>query len=373
MMRLESWYKQEKELLGDECSIFFDRATTTQVRPEVNVETNAVMAADYRNDPTLAAAFYECLPMPTESAYYEFSEKIDEAVNPDRIPAADFEKTIISRSKDAKTIEYVSGVISNIRREPGCTYFLAGDGGLKGDSFALAVFHTDTTEDAIPYICERCGMQNPIMLTYALYGQEREHTPAPPNTHCGLCQREPDAFMGLVGWWVRAGGSEQDIMIGGAALRIPHVYEDLLIEFEPERRTATNSVAKVVDFPGVQEVCRELITKLGIAQARFDPWNAASIVQGLLSATGSDVDEISFSQPEQYRRARLVKAMLYSNMITLLPNDKRDREWKHLQRRGQKIDHPQQPGESKDLYDAEAIAIWLAATHKFGAIELGWL
>jgi hypothetical protein len=372
MMRLEAWYKQEKELMGEQCSIFFDRATTTQVRPEVNIETNVVMQADYRNDPTLAAAYYECLPMPTDCAFFEFSDKIEEAVEPSRTPIAIFEPLVISRPKDNTMIEYVSGQISNIRRERGCTYYLAGDGGLKGDSFALAVFHTDDTQDALPYICERCAAQTPELLNYANYGQEREHTRPQLGTRCGICGREPNTPTGLLGWWVKAGRQDQELLIGGAALRIPHVYEDLLIEFEPHRRTPT-SAAKPVDFPGVQEICRELIVHLNITQARFDPWNAASIVQGLQSSTGRDVEEISFAQPEQYRRARLVKAMLYSNMITLLPNAKRDKEWKQLQRKGQKIDHPQQPGASKDLYDAEAVAIWLAATSKCANIELGWL
>ena len=79
---------------------------------------------------------------------------------------------------------------------------------------------------------------------------------------------------------------------------------------------------------------------------------------------------IPFSAPEQFKRARLVKRLLYSNLLTLLPNEKRDSEWRRLQRHGERIDHPSGPGESKDLFDAEAVAIYLAAVWKCGTMEV---
>ena len=91
---------------------------------------------------------------------------------------------------------------------------------------------------------------------------------------------------------------------------------------------------------------------------------------------GVDADKILFSDPEQYRRARVVKTLLNHHALALLPKEvdpckRRDRECRQSQRQGKgtvnKIDHP--PGGSKDPYDAEAIAIWLPANHACANIE----
>ena len=164
------------------------------------------------------------------------------------------------------------------------------------------------------------------------------------------------------------GGDKKDISINGRSLNIPHVYEDLLVEIKPFRATRATESNKPVDYISVQQFCDSLIRSLSISRSRFDPWNSASIVQGLQASTGTDVQEIGYGQAEQFKRARIVKAMTYSNLITLLPNTKRDTEWKRLMLKGSKIDHP--TNGSKDLWDSETVAIWLAATSQCQELEL---
>jgi hypothetical protein len=118
-----------------------------------------------------------------------------------------------------------------------------------------------------------------------------------------------------------------------------------------------------VDFLSLDTACLSLLSHLRVRVAGFDPWQTTLFTQKYQSE-GYDVREMSMSITEQFRRAWLWKQLLYQQGITKLPNETGDREEKNLQRKGatNRIDHPEKPGHSKDIYDARSIAAWLAAT-----------
>jgi hypothetical protein len=46
------------------------------------------------------------------------------------------------------------------------------------------------------------------------------------------------------------------------------------------------------------------------------------------------------------------------------------RRKKKLERKGTRVDHPKRG--SKDIWDAEMMALWLAATYYESALEISW-
>lgn len=369
---------------GTQAGYYADLAATWEVRPSVS-RNDPNIREDYEHDPAEAAARYECIPMETIDAFIDMPEKIDASVEQEAQPVAyvtvdDYQTTRSNGHEDF----YVRAMIADIRPTPGYEYFLGGDAGQKRDAYALSVWHTDMQADGFGWICPRCASAAPGMLSVARYErqgpQAREAIKAGQYITCGSCfitsaQYNGSYSIGSVsvsGWWKKIGKDESAIHDAeGRAYNVGHIYEDLLVQVKPVRKGNHSSVNRSVYFPAIQTLCRELIEKLPIAQARFDPYQTAEITQGLREATGGDIDEISFSSPEQYKRAKLAKMMLYAGLLHFLPNAVRDREWKRLQRvNGNKIDHPEGHSESKDLYDAESVCIWLAVNRKVGSLEL---
>ena len=380
LMRLLERAKKEPSFHWDLAASWDVNLLISRASPDIQ--------AEYDHDPTYAAALFECRPMATSDAFFEFAERIDDAVAAGREPLCYVTTEHLDvPGENGKIGHFVMAVAGNIVPTPGHVYFLGGDGGVKGDAFALAVFHTDEATDALAYICPRCGTsENRAFASYTCQ-PPMTRVPHDPDIYCGVCAITSEEFfqisfagggiMRLDGWWVRsdvgrAGGVKIDDG-RGRSYDLPHITEDLLIQIKPIKATRPGEVNRLVNLPSTQELCRRLIEGLGIQKARFDPWQTNQLTQGLFESTGRDVGEISFGGPEQYRRARLVKAMLYAGNITLLPNTLRDREWKQLQRIGTgKVNHPE-PNGSKDLYDAESVAIWCAATSQCSGLEATWI
>jgi hypothetical protein len=375
--------KRMKEL-GPNTSVIADKAATWDVNTETKRDSATVLE-QYEKDPAHARAMYECMPMKTEEAFFDMPDRITAAVDDSRSPIALVKEEYVEFKKnDGSTSYFISASISNIVRKPGHAYYLGGDAGKDGDAFALSVFHVDTNDGAFEWICPRCALQNPTLRSYGDYSLQGDvRIPVDQNIRCGSCAGTPQDYAGgwtsgvvsVRDWWRRSDRAESALITPGGEVRksfnVPHVYEDLLVRIKPVRKVRSHDVERPVYFPGVQDLCYELMVGLGIAVARFDPWQTATITQGLMSRTGGDVAEISFSQPEQYKRGRLVKYMLYADLITLLPSPIRDKEYAQLQsKNGSKLDHP--PGGSKDCYDAESVAIWTAVSSHCNDINLFW-
>ncbi len=220
-----------------------------------------------------------------------------------------------------------------------------------------------------------------------------------------IASRTPNTLTSWVSRWWRAGvpgginaapsgiGAQGDmgsISVNGKTIVVPRVREELIVTWSPKRRTRPGEKNVAVDLVNVEDVLRELIEKLYIRKAMFDPYQMAAIAQRLNGHHNCVVDTISFSQEAQYSRGRAVKALLYSNVLELLPHAAvqdgswsydfaasewghngeaiRDREWRKLQRKGKRLDHP--PQGSKDIWDAESVAIFTAITDWVGDISI---
>ncbi len=380
LVKLLKRAQNECRLKGKLATFYWEIKSTFKVNPRVKRSDPGVQS-DYDNDPAGAAAMYECIPREGEQVFFEFPEKIDQAVEPDRQPCAVLREHLTNATlRDGSVMEYVGALVERIDRRGGATYFLSGDGGLSGDEFALCVMHIDESSDAAPWLCRTCS-QIPQVLHAANYRQltHDEGVRLDMEVRCGICGRYPfeiDPLYGKRGWWQKQSGETREVTINGRPFHLPHLYEDLIYSFKPHRAGQQGHEAnRPVDFACVQEVVRQIAVALNVVRMRFDPWNTAQMVQGLLASTGIDTDTISFSNPEQLKRGLVSKALLHRNMLTLLPDPdegvdriSRDDQWKQLQRIGGKLDHPQ--GGKKDKYDVEAICIWQAATYADKSLEI---
>src|SRR6185437_4250813 len=195
---------------------YADLAATWEVNPKFDRNADEVLEM-YRHRPREAAARYECRPSSVLAAFFDFPEKIKAAVDPTRPPCAHVAYTLVERvTQDGKTLPYESVMVSEVVYVPGRVYFLGGDAGKTEDSYTLAVFSVDETDDAPDWWCPNCG-QNEVLRQAANYTQIRDKTiqttllpnGVPDVVRCGLCGTTPVEFhpgLGIIGWWRRGGG-----------------------------------------------------------------------------------------------------------------------------------------------------------------------
>ena len=371
-------------------TFYADLAPTWEVNPRFNRNAPEV-ESDYQANPSHARALYECIPQATLDGFFEFPERVELATDPLSEPCAVVTEEPFEAKNGESILRFVTVKMHGFTRTPGHTYFMGGDAGVKNDAYALAIFHTEDGLEAPPYLCKNCIADDPEPLRYGRYIQQPINTVIPFDERitCPFCFRDPieaytqaehtssNTTVRIDGWWVRSdlhrdGQGPVAHVVNGASVALPHVYEDLIVRVKPFHATRQGEVNRVVYLPGIQQLAIDLTKALGIRSARFDPHAAQQLVQTLQSGSECDAGEISFSNTEQLRRGRLVKAMLYAGKITLLPNKGRDREWKRLQLVGAgKIDHPE--GGEKDVWDAESVAIWQAATSSNSQLAISFI
>ena len=369
-----------------------DRATTPDLRPNFSMDSPEIVE-EVQNDPRGARAMYLCEPMSVGDAWIEFPEKIEEANDPTLVPVAYTSESTVKRFVLAKQkeVEYVSVILDSCNPIPGYQYFISIDAAESGDAYAVNVMHTDATNDAAEWLCPSCGY-DPATRKFARYekllsnrilaplkpGQtygsmaelEKSYLPALNDikVRCGVCGLTPaqvNLIAGAKDWYQKIGGGTSDkISHNGREFPLPHVYEDLLIQIQPHRATRHNEADLVVDLPAMEALVLALLQTIQPVMLRCDKHELATMVQRLANETGMDVGEAPFSNPEQFRRARLFKAMLYAGLLSFIPHAVATREIRRLQRAGpNRVDHPEGAGESKDCYDARALNVWYAATY----------
>lgn len=330
---------------------------------------------------------HNCLPQPVISAFFEYPEKIEEASKHDYPAVAEVEEVIIDREDMNGNVQsYVGGIFiedpftnQHIRREPGRNYFLGADAGLMGDAFAIAIVSIDSTLDAPEWVCPICGQEEALInaapyLRLASPDVIKDMGALDKMPVCGICLAPSIEFnpvQPLLGWFRRQASATRQVDIGGRIVHIPPVREEFLCRFSPKKAMRQGERNIPIDFASMSEICRQLILALDIQKTWIDPWQGASLIQDLRAETGRAVEAAPFSNTEQFKRARLVKSLLYGGALTLQPHPTRDREWRRLQRTGTRVDHPKDITSSKDMYDAEALAIWLAVVSVRGFIDLG--
>lgn len=368
VLRAEKRFLQsnaERAAKGLPPMFYVDKAGTAEIRPDFSLSDPEIQE-EYANDPDSAAAMFECRPMAAEFAFFKIeADDLSEWADDDRPAICEVIETQPQHpSLDGTMRDYVCVEIENIERQPGATYFLTIDGGVTGDAYALCVGHIDTSNEAAEWICPFCA--SPEVLAAAQYRKlpmpETETLDNP--TSCGICGQMPiiiTPVMGNRGWYKREGGEGKAMVLNGKVFNLPHWYEDLLIDVQPQKSTALSRKRKEVFLPGMHAQTQKLITGLSVLQARTDPWQTIEMIQAIHSETGVDIDKMTFGQPDQLKRALLCKFYLNNHMMSLRSHPKRDKEWRQIQRKGGRIDHP--AGGGKDAYDVEAMNIFCGATY----------
>jgi hypothetical protein len=364
---------------------------------------DAIMAQVHRDDPDLFWSTYGTQPPSVEGAFISQPEKITEAMRAGHLamlaPAAKVEQSVTIHRAGEVEHRYVALNLYDILLRPGVTYFLGGDAGTYQDSFTLCLSHAINPEEG-GYCCGRCfGYPN---RRYAKHYQPRKPPAAgavvegapwqPGDWRCDFCGetpvRERDKFWGVataqgqttVEALVRKvdedGDPEYETDSEGKPIYVTRqrlvIVQDLLLEWRPDKR---NKLA--VDYGNVRDVIKSLFDAAEavgatIGGARFDQWQAESIVQEIRS-WGVACESKVLTNPEQMAMYRSYKTLLNNNLLWLQPEVKaypqhtRARnQLKELQLiNGRKIDHPSQsayggPGQ-KDLTDAEALSFFQAS------------
>ena len=386
LMRMKE--RVETALRAGDKQFFFDLASVFEVRPEVKRD-HPIIAEEYRFNPRGARCKYECIAGSALDAWIDFPEKIYAANDPSLPFACEWDEVVTT---NASGDEMIGALLSSIERKPGCEYFLGGDGAVSADSFTLAVWHVETSVQSAGWICRDCGGDGlesdwEYQKSVRMGAQYRrmpmtETVEYGPSVHCGICGVSPlrygpvGMYAQVPGWW-RNEIREQtaDVKVGIESFSIPLIVEDALIEFKPKQAILHGEKNKPVDYVtecGVAEVTLLLMRELSIREAAFDPSHAVGIVQSL-RRQGLNANTILFTTRPQYDRARLAKVLLYAGALKMLspeaaPNDRmketlitRNMEWKQIQQEKRKIQHPD--GGRKDCWDAETVAIHLAASY----------
>lgn len=472
LMKIRKQALEDMEANGPQATMFTDLAASWVVRPNIDMNSK-VIRNDYKTDPRGARARYECEPMPAVDTFFEYDDKVRQALNPNAVPVATWREAMGEVRTRHGIVPCVRVELGEIRPEPGRTYFLGGDGGITGDAFAVAIFSVPTRgweeslrmaqpvqvesskkveyggQDAarinpfyngpqamqtepIHWMCGNCADQYPNLLSSRPYerqpeGSRWEAVASSDIPLCAVCasrasvaNRKPDSVTFATSYWWRAGRptglnapvyeappmriadtsvdeeeapDSAQVMLGGHDVTIPRVREELVLTWSPRQRLRRGDTIATVDLVNVEEVITTLITRLNIKRAGFDPYQMESMAQRIQGHNGCLVETVPFTQEGQYTRGRTVKALLYSHLIDLLPcrmpvsgdgwsydfmthtygftgDARRDIEWLRLQRKGKKLDHP--VGGSKDIYDAESVAISMAINDWMGNVEIHW-
>ena len=355
---------------------YVDLAGTQDVRPNFDI-MDATIQEEFEEDPDAANAMYRCQLMAAVNTFFKNAAMTLECSDDSRPHCARVsEPEIISADAwnaakgEMESKKYVMAELESIEPMPGCQYFLTVDGGLSGDAYVICVGHTDASGDAALWLCGECGSIPEVRMGGHYEQLLRAVSIGDGSCWCGICYRTPfqvSPLFGNQGWWKRQEQQAQGIQIAGQTFTLPHVYEDLIIEVKGQRPNRMARDYVEVGFPQLQELILGLMSGLSVVRARVDPWQLVQMVQTLQQA-GYDAEALPFSNTAQLLRARLAKIYLSNYLLTLRPNERRDKEWRQLQRKGSSVDHPE--GGSKDIYDTEAMLIYAAATHHCQGLDV---
>lgn len=360
MMRLRERAKKSPNLF------FWDEAPTHEVRPDFSLDDPQVKE-EFVNDYADASAKYLCKPQATNSPFFENADIMNTLMRPATASCADW-RTVeeeVEAEDDGTRHKMVRLYIDEVRKEAGRRYYMAIDAGRKQDSFAIAIWSIGEGGKGYSWLCDQCWREASSELEandYEEFGRDWiESEDKGDSPLCGFCAETPvKRGIGYVTarWRKLKEVGFKRVPVDGAEQTLPYLREEALIEVQPRRKTQVGDWSAEVDFVFAQEALTKLATALDVRAIGADVHQMVTIIQRLRNNAGKRVKEMSFSNPEQVKRAKLCKVVLNRALASWLPNEKRDREWRRLQWQGGSVDHER--GGSKDLYDAEAMAIWLA-------------
>lgn len=374
VMRLEK-LALEQIATGEPPLYYVDRAATHEIKPNFDIN-DPMIQEEFRVNPQLASAQYLCLPMAGESVFFKNADKIMEAIDPHRVPICVTEQFTVNVEMNDGSVVKREGIrlVSEITHTKGHTHFVGVDGGKSGDSYAISVFHIDEVTEAVEWFCPVHGTEE--LRSFATYERIEKAYPMAEAPRCGFCYNTPmqvNPHMGIVGWWRRLGvGGEIVMEERGEKYSLPLLYEDFLAEIVPFSGAGKGVKNRDADYTSVQTLLEAFCDHLNVKVLAMDPWNTTQMGQGIQARKGVMCVESKQHNPEQYKRARLLKWYLSNNAIHLLPGfPVRTTEWRRLQDLGNKVDHPKNG--RKDYFDSESNATWQAAIFRCGQLEAGFI
>jgi hypothetical protein len=338
--------RPELGIYGDGPAMTWEVNERTRKEPRVkirDIEVPASLAQDFEEDFEEALGKYCCQPPKAREAFFRYPHHLWDAVK-DRAPAIEWEPTIIPREQGDGTIRNLRGVRITETRDlpPGTKLYMHGDPGLSNDSFALAIGY------AVPAT---------IMVTLPA----AEVLDAPMLKVRGLKPEDP------IDW-------ERDVV---------KTVIVAVIVWRPDPRTGLQ-----VDLQNVEDTIFELRRtyptighwpkkRRGETKRRptvtFDHWNSAQTIQRMQSKRVNAADE-AWSRDFQVGIYRNARTSFYQGLVDLPSTPSVTSKdvgspgaLYELERvqfiDGQKIDHPDGSGASKDIGDALVRVIQHACEH----------
>lgn len=360
----------------------FDQAASWEVNPNI-YRDDPTIQAHYRNNPTEAAAMYEGIAPPVVGGFFENYELIAGSQG-DHAPLVVWreqrpDEWVVRQMTDME-VPSMAAVIESVRREPGREYFIGLDGGEKTDAFVASIWSRESPEDLGPEVlCPRCRREWEVPgVDYRPLPESEARTARCPMCYLSvydIIDVNTPPRIAVANWVTRAPRSEdgeQLVIVNGSRVSLPALREDGLIVVKPLKKDRSSYPQGVtVNFPAMEEVLAQIMLHLKPRYTRMDPWQTVQMRQSLYDRTSLDVGGISFSMPEQVHRATLVKILLYNNCLRMLGGTVAQKEWETLIRKNNRLDHPENG--SKDAFDAQSIAIYLAMCASFNTFDLHFL
>lgn len=280
------------------------RGASWEVNPNIKRED---LEMEYKNDPEGSRTKFECIPPLNRGGFFQYPERIDECVKPNKgNPVALEEKiltTVLDNGEERHFIGYDLQVFENtLELDTSRTYYLGMDGGIEKDMFTLSLFHAEVVYE--------------------------------------------------------------EVIEGGEVVEKARnkPVEDLLVKFKPDSRNKIPvSVQNVIDM--VEIICRRVFVK----KALSDKFNSGAMIQ-TLQMMGVEAEDKVFSNPFQLAIYTQFKNLAYAGYLELLDTDdinnkKIDNPNDNLKNilliNGNKIDH--EKDREKDTCDARCTAVYLCA------------
>lgn len=278
--------------------------------------TDPQYAQAFKDDPIDANRRYNCIvPKNVMGFFQPWIEKIKECANPNRANRANYHLTTVTRTikkfgQDAEAdftiIDMDSLEIMGDDKER--VMFI--DPGKNGDAFAIA-----------------CGFPTPLSDVGIVEQLDRD------------LERESAEYK-------TQSERMQDMEAAFKMLSAPVI--DTLIVAKPQGGAA-------VDFANADDVIWALIEAFpNIVGVHFDHWQSDLFVDQL-RADGVPAENHQFSNPVQVRLYKTLRRFVWNNQAEYLYDERAIREMERLIKVNEnKVDHPEGPGESKDIADTFA-------------------
>lgn len=288
-----------------------------------------------RTNPELFATVIECNPPASLTGFYRaHPEKIAASFRPSLKPVVEWERYVVERpvpQPDGSTLVKKFTAIRLLKAiDDGQVRAIGGDAGEVGDSFAMAMGRTVTSDRSIDILLD---VEETQTYTEPVTGQ--------PILAVKDGRRVPLADTRTV----------QQRLSKKTVNRMPVI--DLIIELQPISlwEKGQQPIVYPIDFVSVKEFILELKGHFRqLSRARFEKWQSVQMMQEFVRL-GINAETVPFPNKTQVALYSQHRQLTYGEYIWHTPHPNAERQFRELQDiNGTKVDH--KPDGGKDLSDA---------------------